>query len=91
VPVAEYRRQLTEAGFAAVEVIDTGADLNAYALVEGQGVCCTPASSGGPAAEAGCCPAGLADDTLHRHLLDLLQRYDVNAYAAGVRVFAVKP
>src|SRR6516165_4298373 len=34
--IEEYRRQLAEAGFAAVEVIDTGADLNAYAKVENQ-------------------------------------------------------
>ena len=29
--IEEYHRQLAEAGFAAVEVIDTGSDLNAYA------------------------------------------------------------
>jgi arsenite methyltransferase len=31
------------------------------------------------------------DDGLHRRLLELLRRYDVNDYAASVRVFAVKP
>src|SRR6266498_2591255 len=31
--IEEYRRQLAEAGFAAVQVIDTRADLNAYAKV----------------------------------------------------------
>ena len=43
--IEEYRRQLSEAGFAAVEVIDTGADLNAYAKVENQGGCCSPAAA----------------------------------------------
>ena len=43
--IEDYRRQLTEAGFAAVEVIDTGADLNAYAKVENQGGCCSPPTS----------------------------------------------
>jgi ubiquinone/menaquinone biosynthesis C-methylase UbiE len=37
IPIEDYRRQLSEAGFGAVEVIDTGADLNAYAKVENQG------------------------------------------------------
>ena len=38
--IEEYRRRLIEAGFARVEVIDTGADLNAYAKVENQAGCC---------------------------------------------------
>jgi arsenite methyltransferase len=87
----EYRRHLIEAGFAAVEVIDTGADLNAYAQVENQGGCCSPPASGLPLAEAGCCSPPPDDEGLHRRLLELLRRYDVNDYAASVRVFAVKP
>jgi SAM-dependent methyltransferase len=86
--IEDYRRQLTEAGFAAVEVIDTGADLNAYAKVENQ--CCSPPASSLPVAEAGYCSTKPADDGLHRRLLELLHRYDVNDYAASVRVFAVK-
>ena len=89
--IEEYRRQLTEAGFAAVEVIDTGADLNAYASVENQSGCCSPPASSLPVAEAGCCSTKPADDGLHRRLLELLRLYDVNEYAASVRVFAVKP
>ena len=87
----DYRRQLTEAGFAAVGIIDTGADLNAYAKVENQSGCCSPPASSLPVAEAGCCSTKPADDGLHRRLLELLRRYDVNDYAASVRVFAVKP
>jgi SAM-dependent methyltransferase len=89
--IEEYRRQLVEAGFAAMEVIDTGADLNAYAKVENQSGCCAPASTSLPVAETGCCSAQPADDSLHRRLMDLLQRYNVNDYAASVGVFAVKP
>src|SRR5918997_6295150 len=40
IPVEEYRRGLIEAGFGEVAVIDSGADLNAYAQVEGQSGCC---------------------------------------------------
>jgi arsenite methyltransferase len=89
--IDEYRRQLAEAGFAAVQVIETGADLNAYAKVENQSGCCAPAPRSLPVAESGCCSAQPSDDGLHRRLLELLRRYNVNEYAASVRVFAVKP
>jgi SAM-dependent methyltransferase len=89
--IEEYRHQLAEAGFAAVEVIDTGADLNAYAKVENEGGCCAPASTSLPVSETGCCSAQPTDDDLHRRLLELLRRYNVNDYASSVRVFAVKP
>jgi hypothetical protein len=89
--IDEYRRQLAEAGFAAVQVIDTGADLNAYAKVENQGGCCSPPSSSLPVAETACCSTTPADDGLHRRLLDILTRYNVNDYPASVRVFALKP
>ena len=91
IPVEDYRRQLHEAGFASVEVIDTGADLNAYAKVENQGGCCSPAASRVALVETGCCSRPTLEDTLHARLLDLLTRYNVNDYAASVRVFAVKP
>jgi ubiquinone/menaquinone biosynthesis C-methylase UbiE len=86
--IEEYRRQLSEAGFAAVQVIDSGADLNAYAKIETQSGCCSASS---PPAETGCCSTPPADDGLHQRLLELLRRYNVNDYAASVRVFAKKP
>jgi SAM-dependent methyltransferase len=88
--IDDYRRSLRDAGFAAVEVIDTGADLNAYAKVENQGGCCPPSPSGLPIVESSCCTPRQSD-TLHARLLDLLTRYNVNDYAASVRVFALKP
>jgi arsenite methyltransferase len=91
IPIEDYRRQLHEAGFASVEVIDTGADLNAYAKVENQGGCCSPAATSLTVVESGCCSTPKTEDTLHARLLDLLTRYNVNDYAASVRVFAVKP
>jgi hypothetical protein len=87
----EYRRQRAEARFAAVEVIDTGADLNVYAKVENQSECCSTAPTGLPVAEMGCCSPQPGDANLHRRLMDLLRQYNVNDYAASVRVFAVKP
>jgi hypothetical protein len=96
IPIEDYRRGLVEAGFAHVEVVDSGADLNAYAKVEDQAACCPPPSpaSGLVVVDSGCCtpgPAAVVDEALHARLSDLLKRYDVNDYAASVKVFAVKP
>ncbi len=95
--IEDYRTMLGSAGFAHVQVIDSGRDLNAYAKVENQAVCCSPpATSSLPIADAGCCKTG--DETFdphnadfHQRLAELLRRYDVNDYAASVRVFALKP
>lgn len=91
IPIEEYRRQLQAAGFADIEVVDTGADLNSYAKVENQRGCCAPVASSLPVITSSCCSAPASEETLHARLLDLLTRYNVNDYAASVRVFAVKP
>ena len=53
--------------------------------------CCEPAEPAAATAAASCCgPAG-GEGELHGDLRDLLSRYDVNEYAASVKVFAVKP
>ena len=66
IPIEEYRDGLLEAGFAHVEIIDSGADLNAYAQIDGQVGCCggemvsEPVSIGA----SSCCtpaPAGSSD------------------------------
>jgi hypothetical protein len=91
IPVGEYERGLREAGFDAVQVLDTHKDLNAYAQVEGQAGCCSPAASdsgGLPMAEA-CC-GGSEATGIHRALADILARYNVNDYAASVQVYALK-
>jgi SAM-dependent methyltransferase len=94
--IEEYRRGLADAGFAHVVVVDSGADLNAYGKVEGQAACCSPApaatssSTRLPIAASGCCGAPPRSD-VHQGLTDLLQRYNVNDYAASVKVYAVKP
>ena len=100
IPIKDYQRQLKEAGFAHVEVIDSGRDLNAYAKMENQSGCCSSAMESAPAAAACCCggkspaPAkkkSQSPSDLHARLKDLLARYNVNDYAASVKVFAVKP
>ncbi|MBK8810549.1 MAG: arsenite methyltransferase [Acidobacteria bacterium] len=93
IPIEDYRTGLKDAGFSAVEVIDSGADLNAYAKVENQSGCCAPAMTqiGGskllPNIEPSCCaPSG----DLHSEFAELLKRYNVNEYAASVKVFAIR-
>lgn len=136
IPIEEYRDGLKEAGFSHVEIIDSGADLNAYAQIDGQvgccggemasepepvsigaASCCTPAPAGSSecctpatpvaigeacctteekalAVDAGsscCSPAQAATPELIARLAELTRRHDINAYAASVKVFAVKP
>jgi arsenite methyltransferase len=134
IPIEEYVAGLREAGFAHVEVVDSGADLNAYAKIEGGSSCCGGQASGEPAevAPAACCapapavssaccapskpaadgepccsteeeaaasdagasccsPAQSNTPELIERLGELLRRYDVNEYAASVKVYAVKP
>ena len=113
ISIEDYRQELIAAGFSNVEVIDSGADLNAYAKIDNQSGCCSP----GPAqieTQSGCCspattaapgsqpvaqatatccapaPASEAATGLFEHFTDLLRRYNVNEYAASVKVYAVK-
>ncbi|MEX0612597.1 MAG: arsenite methyltransferase [Pirellulales bacterium] len=82
--IDDYRAGLSAAGFDAVQIIDIGADLNAYRKVENQSGCCSPSMSGLPIV-SDCC------SDLHVELGDLLARYNVNDYAVSVQVYAVKP
>jgi SAM-dependent methyltransferase len=132
IPIEEYRRGLVEAGFAEVAVVDSGADLNAYAKAGGESCCCAPAATGEshatrdesahddshaardeshtthcgsqpmrgegarslPVAESSCCGVsgvGEGADEEGGDSRALLTRYNVNDYAASVKVFAVKP
>lgn len=84
--IEDYRAGLLAAGFEHVEIVDSGADLNAYAKVENQSGCCSPAMDGEE-----CCSPTPESPTLHAQLSDLLSKYDVNAAAASVKVYAIKP
>jgi SAM-dependent methyltransferase len=92
--IEDYVADLKAAGFAAVEVIDTHKDLNAYSQVEGT-ACCAPPVMAAPAAPGlavvggGCEPA--PSNEIHAGFARLLEQYDVNAFAASVQVYAVKP
>lgn len=87
--IEDYERQLRLAGFNAVQIVDTGKDLNAYAKMENQSCCGGPAHSSSStlpmASDNGDQPS-----ELHGNLAALLRKYNVNDYAASVQVFALK-
>lgn len=74
IKMEDYRAGLLAAGFEHVEIVDSGADLNAYAKVENQSGCCSPAMAG-----TSCCSPTTDATSLHAELSDLLSKYDVNA------------
>ncbi|MHB0955484.1 MAG: arsenite methyltransferase [Pirellulaceae bacterium] len=93
IPIEDYRQGLIAAGFAAVEIIGTGADLNIYAKLENQTVCCSPPDTSPIpiAAQRNCCSPKPAEVSLPTQLAELLSHYDINQFVAPVRVYAVKP
>ena len=90
----DYKNGLLAAGFEHVEIVDSGADLNAYAKVENQAGCCSRAietTSRLQIVEAPCCIPAPVEPSLHDDLTALLSQHDVNAAAASVKVYAIKP
>lgn len=82
--IGEYERLLHQAGFEAVVVQDTGADLNVYAQAGASG-CCDA---------TGCCstePQAADSSPVHDGLKGVLNQFNANDYAASVRVHALKP
>jgi SAM-dependent methyltransferase len=98
IKIDDYRQGLLEAGFATVQVVDSGSDLNAYAKIENQSGCCSPAMTQISSAERvtsgaySCCAPAPAkvEEGLFDKFTELLNRYNVNDYAASVKVFAIK-
>lgn len=77
ISIDDYRAGLIAAGFSQVEIIDSGSDLNAYANIEKGSGCCSSSASN-------------VEPDIHTTFTGLLSRYNVNDYAASVRVFAIK-
>jgi SAM-dependent methyltransferase len=88
----DYERGLRDAGFAVVQVVDTASDLNAYAKVENQAACCSPAMDSANLPVVGCCSPNeqRREADIHSALAELLKKYNVNHYAASVQVYALK-
>jgi len=90
IKIDDYRDGLIAAGFEHVEIIDSGADLNAYSKLENQSGCCSPAMEAASASSC-CSPVVAESSSVHEDLKKLLFEYDVNTAAASVKVYAVKP
>lgn len=86
IAIDRYRIGLHAAGFEHIEILETGADLNSYAKVENQSACCSPAET----SNSGVC-GNPSTTTLHNDLSSLLSTYDINAAAASVKIYALKP
>lgn len=85
ISVEDYKQGLVAAGLSHVHIVDSGADLNAYTKVENTSGCCSKPKEG--KAKKSCCSSESVQDQFSQ----LLTRYNVNDYAASVKVFAVKP
>ena len=91
--IDDYSRGLRESGFDPVEIIDTRSDLNVYGEQENEAANCstTAPAVAGPSAmtvmNTSCCGP---DTQSARSLSELLKRYNINDYAASVKVYAVK-
>jgi arsenite methyltransferase len=92
IQIDDYRQVLAAAGFRDIVIVDSGFDLTAYTAIEGASGCCSAPRPSDllPVVDAGCRGSDPAS-AIHNELADLMRRYDVNAYAASVKVFAVKP
>lgn len=84
--IEDYRAGLLAAGFEHVEIVDSGADLNAYSKAGNQSGCCSSAMAGDS-----CCSPAAGTATLHEELSALLREFDINSAAASVKVYAIKP
>jgi arsenite methyltransferase len=98
ISIEDFQRGLRAAGFQAVHITHSGTDLNAYANVEGQSGCCSPPmekKSALPVVDESCCGptccGGAKESPVHQGLSAVLKQYDVNDYAASIKVHAVKP
>ena len=88
-------------GSSHVVVIDSGADFSVYAKVTGQSACCAPPMSGKksvslavesePCCGPSCCTPVKGTAAIHDDLVEILSRYNINEFAASVKVYAVKP
>jgi hypothetical protein len=91
ISIKDYEQGMRAAGFEGVTLIDSKADLTAYSKVEGQSACCAPGEevvSIGKSSDSSCCTPA---KPMHQELGELFEKYDVNEYAASVKIFAVKP
>jgi len=82
--LGDYADMLREAGFQEVAIRETHADLTVYSQA-GATDCCSSAPANA------CCDGTPQGTIVHDGLAEVFRRFDVNAYADSVQVFAIKP
>lgn len=94
IDVREYTTGLLAAGFKSVDVQDSASALNAYSNVDGQTGCCSPPmneSNGLNVLDPSCCGgSSTTSNGVHAGLSDLISQYDLNEFAASIKVYAIK-
>jgi len=96
--LTDNERLIKEAGFLHVDVIDSQADLNAYANMDSA---CLSSSQPASSSKNSCCLASAVNACcgpslnstgcgFDSELLALLKKINVNDYAASVKIFAIK-
>lgn len=98
--IDDYQASLREAGFEEISISDSKSDLNAYAQMPDQVGCCAPPSAnpsnhGGltvmvESGGGGCCGSETSLTVMHDQFKELVSQYDLNEFAASVKVYAVK-
>lgn len=73
--IDEYRAGLEAAGFRSVQIVDSGLDLTVYTKMGDQM----------------CCGSAAGDSDLFNRFNELLRQFDINQFAAAVKVFALRP
>lgn len=102
-PVDHYIQGLLAAGLRHIQILDSNADLNAYGKLENQSACCSPTMTADPdpapaQPDSACCtptPVGLTVSgskpaDLHTDLKSLLARFNINDFAASMKIYALK-
>lgn len=86
--ISEYERLLREAGFSAVVVSETGADLNVYAQAGSAG-CCSAEPAATCCGTSDCVAVTSSEGfSVHEGLAQVMRDFDANDYAASVCVYA---
>jgi ubiquinone/menaquinone biosynthesis C-methylase UbiE len=86
ISIEEYKQALAAAGLEKAQIVDTGSDLNVYSTID-EAQQPAPSARELPVASSNCCStSGDRDDRIR----NLLSKYDLNDYAASVRVYALK-
>ena len=96
----DYEKGLKKAGFHDIAIVDSHADINAYATMPDQVGCCAPPAASSTSSGFGlqmiddtaatsCCGSSSAPTVMHEQFLELVRKYNLNDFAASVKFYAI--